>query len=251
MKSSGAALVTGAGARLGRAMSLALADAGYDIAIHYRSSKAQADEVVALIEKAGRKAVAVKADLSFENETAALVGAAKAALGPLRLLVNSASVFEHDDIETLTRQSWDAHIETNLRAPLKLTQDFARQAEAGKDNLVVNLIDQRVLKLTPQFLSYTVSKSALYFADKDPRPGAGSPRHSGQRHRPRPDAEKPAPVRRGLGAPEQGDGARSWRRSGGHLRRALISRVGEGGDRADDRRRRRPASWLAHAGCSR
>ncbi len=166
MATSGAALVTGAGARLGKAMALALADAGYDIAIHYRSSKAQADEVAALIEKTGRKAVTLKADLSLEDETAALVGAANAALGPLRLLVNSASVFEHDDINAMTRESWDTHIETNLRAPLKLTQDFARQAEAGKDNLVVNLIDQRVLKLTPQFLSYTVSKSALYSLTK-------------------------------------------------------------------------------------
>lgn len=160
--SNGAALVTGAGARLGRAMALALADAGYDVAVHYRSSSSEADDVVALIKAKGRNAVALKADLAVEPETAGLVAAATGALGPLTLLVNSASVFEHDDIETMTRASWDAHMETNLRAPLKLTQDFAAQAAQGENNLVVNIIDQRVLKLTPQFLSYTVSKAALF-----------------------------------------------------------------------------------------
>lgn len=157
---SGAALVTGAGKRLGRAMALALADAGYDVAVHYNSSPEEANAVVAMIEAKGRRAAAVKADLSKENETAALIGKTAKALGPLGLLVNSASAFEHDDITTMDRDSWDLHMEVNLRAPVKLAQDFA--AQAPKDSLIVNLIDQRVLKLTPQFLSYTASKAALF-----------------------------------------------------------------------------------------
>ncbi|GJL95885.1 MAG: short chain dehydrogenase [Hyphococcus sp.] len=159
---NGVALVTGAGARIGKAIALALAGEGYDVAVHYRSSKNEADTVVSEIKKIGRKAVAVQTDLSIEEETAGLIKAATDKLGPLSLLVNSASVFEHDEIDTMTRESWDKHLETNLRAPLKLTQDFAAQAKVGANNLVVNLIDQRVLKLTPQFLTYTLTKSALF-----------------------------------------------------------------------------------------
>ena len=161
-EAKGAALVTGAGKRIGRALALTLADQGFDLAVHYRSSSAAADEVVSLIKAKGAKAAAVKADLSKEAETAALIGKAAKALGPLSLLVNSASMFENDDIASMTRESWDAHMETNLRAPLKLAQDFAAQAPQGADNLVLNIIDQRVLKLTPQFLSYTTSKAALF-----------------------------------------------------------------------------------------
>jgi len=157
-----AALVTGAGKRIGRAIALALGEAGFDVAVHYRSSSKEADEVVALIQNMGRTAARVKADLSSEQDTASLTAAATNAIGPLSLLVNSASVFENDDVASMTRASWDMHMETNLRAPLKLAQDFAAQAENDAGNLIVNIIDQRVLKLTPQFLSYTASKAALY-----------------------------------------------------------------------------------------
>ncbi len=159
-----AALVTGAGKRIGRALALALADAGYDVAVHYNASSTEAEEVASLIKAKGRKSAAIGADLSSEDETAALVGKAASALGPLSLLVNSASVFEHDDITSMTRESWDLHMAVNARAPLKLAQDFAAQAPRG--SLIVNLIDQRVLKLTPQFLSYTASKSALFTLTK-------------------------------------------------------------------------------------
>ena len=157
-----AALVTGAGTRLGRAMALGLAEAGFDIAVHYNASETDAHEVASLIVKKGRRAGLVKADLSKESETADLIAAAAKAVGPLTLLVNNASRFDQDTIETMTRKSWDAHIETNLRAPLKLAQDFAAQTAPSADNLIVNLLDQRVLKLTPQFLTYTVSKAALH-----------------------------------------------------------------------------------------
>ena len=152
------ALITGAGKRIGREIAISLAEAGYDIAAHYRSSAAEAEEVVDAARRLGRKARSVAGDLSIEAETCALMTQA-AELGEVSLLVNSASVFEADEIDTMTRESWDRHIETNLRAPLKLIQDFADQAPNGSS--VINIIDQRVLKLTPQFLSYTVSKAAL------------------------------------------------------------------------------------------
>jgi len=169
--SNRAALVTGAGRRLGRAMALALAQDGFGVAVHYNRSENEAREVADIIRKAGGKAVTIGADLSVESETAELIDQASAAAGPISLLVNSASLFTQDDIETMTRDSWDAHIEANLRAPLKLIQDFARQAppvtdKFNADNLVVNMIDQRVLKLTPQFLSYTTSKTALWTLTK-------------------------------------------------------------------------------------
>ncbi len=157
----GGALVTGAGMRVGRAMALALAEAGFAVAVHYHSSAAQADDVVAQIKSHGGNAASIQADLSREEETAGLIAKATGAVGPLTLLVNSASVFEPDDIASMTRTSWDRHIETNLRAPLKLAQDFAAQATPGANNNIVNIIDQRVLKLTPQFLSYTTAKAAL------------------------------------------------------------------------------------------
>lgn len=156
-----AALVTGAAKRIGRALALRLAAEGCDVAIHYNRSAAEAEALAREIEAAGRRAALLSADLSREEETAGLVAAARAKLGTLDLLVNSASTFEADDVETMTRASWDLHVETNLRAPVKLAQDFARQAERARDSLIVNILDQRVLKLTPQFLSYTASKAAL------------------------------------------------------------------------------------------
>lgn len=168
---AGAALVTGAGKRIGRALALTLADAGYDVAVHYNSSAREAEEVASLIEAKDRKAVSLEADLSSEAAVAGLIGKAASALGPLSVLVNSASAFEHDDIATMTRESWDLHMEVNVRAPVKLAQDFA--AQAPKESLIVNLIDQRVLKLTPQFLSYTASKSALFSLTKTLAQGLG------------------------------------------------------------------------------
>ena len=170
---SGAALVTGAGKRIGRALALALADAGLDVAVHYNSSRKDADDVADLIKAKGRRAAAIGADLSKESDMAQLVAKARDTLGPLRVLVNSASVFEHDDVASMTRESWDKHMEVNLRAPAKLSQDFAAQAAKGADNLIVNIVDQRVLKLTPQFLTYTASKSALWALTQTMAQGLG------------------------------------------------------------------------------
>jgi NAD(P)-dependent dehydrogenase (short-subunit alcohol dehydrogenase family) len=165
------ALVTGAGKRLGRAMALYLAGRGHDVAVHYASSRDEAEAVAAEIRALGRKAQTFQADLLVEAETEALVPAATAALGPLTVLVNNASIFEYDRIETATRQSWDRHIESNLRAPYVLTQAFARQCppavmdendEPLAQGLVVNMIDQRILKLTPEFSTYTIAKMGLW-----------------------------------------------------------------------------------------
>ena len=155
-----AALVTGAGKRLGRAMALSLGQRGFDVAVHFNGSADAAEDVAADIRAMGRQAVTLQADLTVEQDK------------PLTLLVNSASIFEYDNIETATRESWDRHLESNLRAPFVLTQHFAAQAPepviAGEWNdataqaLVVNLIDQRVRKLTPEFMSYTIAKMGLW-----------------------------------------------------------------------------------------
>lgn len=166
------ALVTGAGRRLGRAMALYLAGRGYDVAVHYAGSRDEAAEVAGEIRALGRRAETVAADVLIEEQVQTLIPRAVAALGgPLSVLVNNASIFEHDDFATATRASWDRHIESNLRAPFVLTQAFAAQvAEPRPDaagepvaqGLIVNMVDQRVWKLTPDFASYTIAKAGLW-----------------------------------------------------------------------------------------
>jgi len=166
------ALVTGSGARLGKAMALALAKAGFDVATHYAQASAEADAVADQIKAMGRKAVSLPADLLDEDQTAALIPAAADALGgPITVLVNNASIFEYDNIDTATLESWNRHIGSNLRAPFVLTQALAAQApdplsddmgEPKAQALVVNMIDQRVRKLTPEFMTYTIAKMGLW-----------------------------------------------------------------------------------------
>ena len=165
------ALVTGAGRRLGRAMALSLAEAGHDVAVHYATSADEAEAVADQVRAMGRRAVTLRADLLDVEETAALVPQAVAALGPLTVLVNNASIFEYDRIDTATRESWDRHIGSNLRAPYVLTQAFARQCppavmdDAGEpvaQGLIVNMIDQRIWKPTPEFSTYTIAKMGLW-----------------------------------------------------------------------------------------
>jgi len=157
-----AALVTGGAKRLGRAMALALAQAGFDVAIHYATSADEAHATAADIAALGRRATLLRADLAQEAEVARLVPDATAALGPLGVLVNNASVFERDEWHDATRESWDHHIEPNLRAPFVLAQALARALPAGHEGVVVNMLDQRVWSLTPHFVSYTVSKAGLW-----------------------------------------------------------------------------------------
>ena len=166
------ALVTGAGKRLGRAMALELARRGFDVAVHYASSGEEADAVVQEITGMGQRAVAVQADLLIEAEVEALLPKVTEALGgPVTCLVNNASIFEYDNIQSATRESWDRHMESNLRAPFVLTQALAAQipepeaCEMGEPvarGLVINMIDQRVRKLTPEFMTYTLAKMGLW-----------------------------------------------------------------------------------------
>ena len=165
------ALVTGGARRIGRAMALYLAGRGFDVAVHYAASRAEADQTVADIVALGCRAVALQADLLDEGQLAGLIPAAAAALGgPLTLLVNNASIFEHDTLATATKASWDRHLGSNLRAPFVLTQMFAAQAPAAvsqdgeplAQGLIVNMIDQRVLKPTPEFMTYSLAKAGLY-----------------------------------------------------------------------------------------
>lgn len=164
------ALVTGAGSRLGAAMAQALSEAGHDVALHYGSDAMGAEAGAAAIRARGLRAAALGADLLDLDACDRLVGRAAAALGgPVEVLVNNASIFERDEIDSVTRESWDRNLGLNLRAPFVLTQAFAAQVpeatvggEPPVTGVIVNMIDQRVHKLTPHFMTYTLAKSALW-----------------------------------------------------------------------------------------
>jgi len=159
-------LITGAAQRIGRTIALDLAAHGYGVAVHYLRSQDSAEQLVASIRDAGGRAIALKADLANEDEVKSLIPAASNALGPLTVLVNNASLFENDTAKNCTLESWDRHMNVNLRAPFVLSQMFAEQVPGGMADTVsasiINLLDQRVWNLTPFFMSYTVSKSALW-----------------------------------------------------------------------------------------
>jgi NAD(P)-dependent dehydrogenase (short-subunit alcohol dehydrogenase family) len=157
-----AALVTGAARRIGRAIALELGAHGWSVVVHYRSSRAEADAVVDEIGAAGGRAVAIAADLTREAELKELVARGAAALGPLGCLVNNASIFENDTALDVSRESWDRHLETNLRAPFVLMQEFARRVPEDATGAIINILDQRVWNLTPYFMSYTLSKAGLW-----------------------------------------------------------------------------------------
>lgn len=158
-----AVLVTGAAKRLGRAIALDLAQHGWDIGLHFNSSESEARDTATRARAQGSRVAILQADLAEENETGALMGRAISELGPLSALVNNASIFEPDDWASVSRTSWDRHMAINLRAPFVLSQEFARHLPQDRRGTIINIIDQRVLKPTPQFLSYSVSKAALYW----------------------------------------------------------------------------------------
>lgn len=158
------ALVTGGARRIGRAISLALHRAGYTVVIHAGRSAADARALREEIAGGGGRAVVVQADLADGAAVAELVAAAARAAGPLSLLVNNAASFEPDEIGTLDAARFDRQMAVNLRAPLFLSEAFAAQAPEGA--AIVNILDQRVFKLTPHFVSYTLAKSALHAATR-------------------------------------------------------------------------------------
>ncbi|WP_417828419.1 SDR family oxidoreductase [Thalassospira sp.] len=155
-------LITGAAKRIGRAIALDLARNGYDIALHCHSSRADAEMLAAEIRDLGRRACVVTADLADDSATEQIVELATRALGRIGVLINNASTFEYDDVQGATRESWDLHMETNLRAPFVLSQQFAKHLPEECQGAIINLIDQRVWNLTPHFLTYTLSKAGLW-----------------------------------------------------------------------------------------
>lgn len=164
--SRGGALITGASRRIGRVLALALADAGFAIAVHARQADADALGLVEAIDRVGGRAAVVAAELTSDAELSILVSGAREAVGPLSLLVNNAALFGDDTIQTLTPQSFDDHIRVNLRAPVLLAQAFAAQADGAVDPSIVNLLDQRVLRPRPDQFSYSLAKGALWQATR-------------------------------------------------------------------------------------
>ena len=166
------ALITGAATRIGKEMALGLAQQGVNIVVHYLSSHEAAKEVVDAAKAYGVRAESLKANLLNHNEVEGLVSKAVALIGsPLNILVNNASIFEYDNIETVSIESWDRHIDSNLKAPLFLIKEFAKQLpdstfDTNEENMpqgnIVNIVDQRVLKKTPEFLTYSLAKMALW-----------------------------------------------------------------------------------------
>ncbi|AGH48997.1 MULTISPECIES: SDR family oxidoreductase [Sphingomonas] len=160
------ALVTGAGRRIGRAIALRLAAAGWDVAIHCGHGVEEAEAVAAEVADRGARAAVLPAELADEAAVSGLVDRSVEALGPLALLVNNASTFEQDSFGALDPALWDTHFAVNLRAPVVLAQAFAAQVKAAdvRGAAIVNLLDQRVLRPNPTFFSYGLTKSALWTA---------------------------------------------------------------------------------------
>lgn len=164
MKPDSTVLITGAARRIGRAIALDMGKAGWRVAVHYNSSKDAAVETVNQIISNGGKAVALQADLDNLDAARALVPACAEALAPPSCLINNASLFEPDEISSLDENSFHSHMRVNLRAPVFLAQAFAKNLPEGDEGVIINILDQRVWKLTPKYFSYTLSKSALWTA---------------------------------------------------------------------------------------
>jgi NAD(P)-dependent dehydrogenase (short-subunit alcohol dehydrogenase family) len=160
------ALITGAAKRIGRQLALDLAAAGYDVAVHCNYSRGEADDVATVIRAKGRRAVVVQGDLALVDTPERIMADAVSGLGPIGLLINNASVFEEDEVGNISSSSWSQHQDANLRAPVMLTQAFAKQLPEDAYGNVINIIDQRVWKLNPQFFSYTISKAGLWTATR-------------------------------------------------------------------------------------
>lgn len=162
---SGAALITGAARRIGRALAVQAARSGFDVAVHHRDSPEDAAETATLVEAEGRRAIVLAGDLT-DPGVARLINETEAALGPVTLLVNNASLFLEDRFESFDAADLDAHMATNVRAPTVLAQALATALPADRAGLVVNILDQRVWRPNPQFFGYSLSKAALWHATR-------------------------------------------------------------------------------------
>lgn len=163
-KAEKTALVTGGARRIGKAIVEDLAAHGFAVAIHCRDSREDAGNLAESIVANGGRAAVIEADLIDPDAAANVVAKANAALGPLGLLVNSASLFVDDSAENFEWADWDRHFAIHLKAPALLSRDFAAQVPGDAEGLIVNIIDQRVWRLTPRYFSYTLSKAALWTA---------------------------------------------------------------------------------------
>ncbi len=155
-------LITGGATRIGKEIAIHFSKKGWNIAIHYFKSSSKAKNLKKIIEENSVKVVLIKADLKNVKQVEKIVSVAKRKLGTINCLINNAALFEKDDILNFTNDSWNDHLNINLRAPVILTKQFAKQASKKNISNIINIIDQRVFKLTPIFMSYTLSKSALY-----------------------------------------------------------------------------------------
>ncbi|MEQ9346947.1 MAG: SDR family oxidoreductase [Thalassospira sp.] len=155
-------LITGAAKRIGRVLALDLARSGYDVALHCHHSRKDADLLADEIRGLGQRACVISADLANEEDTHRIIGEAQGAIGPVGVLINNASTFEYDDVESATRESWDLHMAANLRAPFVLSQEFSKHLPNDCQGAIINLIDQRVWNLNPHFMTYTLSKAGLW-----------------------------------------------------------------------------------------
>lgn len=160
------ALVTGAAKRIGRAIALDLADAGFAIGVHYNRSRREAEDLCAAIAAKGGTAVALECNLSDADAVRALVGRCAKALGPVEVLINNASVFEPDGIGDFDDRRWNTHMALHVRAPVYLADSLAAHLPENRTGVIVNMIDQRVFNPNPTFMSYTLSKSALLTATR-------------------------------------------------------------------------------------
>ncbi|MGQ2990895.1 MAG: SDR family oxidoreductase [Brevundimonas sp.] len=154
-------LITGAARRVGAGLARRLAADGLRVAVHHRGGATEAEQVVADIRASGGDAQTFAADLSVSAERTALIADVISAFGRLDVLVNNASTFAYDTLETMTDQDWDAHIADNLTAPVMLARDFARALGTGGHGVVINILDQKVLAPNPDFFSYTAGKIGL------------------------------------------------------------------------------------------
>jgi len=159
-------LITGAATRVGKALALHFAEKGWNIVLHYFRSSSKAKELKKIIEQNWIKVVLIKADLKNPKQVEKIMSLAKRKLGVIDCLINNAALFEKDDISNFTLKSWNDHLKINLLAPTILTKQFAKQASKITTSNIINIIDQRIFKLTPFFMSYTISKSALHTLTK-------------------------------------------------------------------------------------
>ena len=158
-------IITGAATRIGAAIAKKLSGPNVEMIIHYNKSRTNAEKLQKELKKNNTKVWLVKGDLAKENDLKKIIKFSKSKLKYFDCLINNASLFENDNLKNFTSKSWDNHLDVNLKAPAYLTKEFAKNTK-GKNNNIINIIDQRVFKLTPFFLSYTLSKTGLYTLTK-------------------------------------------------------------------------------------